>query len=117
MGEDAYDPEPDGDWQRRFGRARCAARRLCPGLVRDDPCDRTYQLPGETLERYRQLFVAMGLAGRSPGGDAIAALARRGYVIVVPPAVLRRRGTPRVVAIDRPGIVWFGGGLPTRHQP
>jgi hypothetical protein len=86
-------------------------------LVRDDPRDRTYQLPGETLERYRLLFIAMGLARRSPGGDAIAALARRGYVIVVPPAVLRRRGTPRVVAIDRPGIVWFGGGLPTRHQP
>ncbi len=117
MGEDAYDAEPGGDWQSRFGRARCAARRLCPGLVRDNPYDRTFHLPAETLERYRQLFVAMGLARRSPGGDAIAALARRGYVIVVQPAVLRRRGTSRVVAIDRPGIVWFGAGLPTRHQP
>jgi hypothetical protein len=42
---------------------------------------------------------------------------RGGYVIVVQPVVLRRRGTPRVVAIHRPGIVWYGGGLPTRHQP
>lgn len=99
--------------QRRFARARSAARALCPGLSREEVCDRDFSLPGPTLERYRELFVVMGLACGTPGGHAIASLARRGYVIVVTMPVPHRRGTPRVMAINTPGVVWFGAGLPT----
>ena len=117
MGEDEHGPECDPEWQRRFGRAHTAARRLCGGLVRSDPRDRFYDVPAETAERYRQLFINMGLARRSPGGDAIAALARRGYVIMLRRAVPGGGGVPLVAAINQPGIVRFGGGMPTRYRP
>ena len=103
--------------QRRFARARTAARALCPGLSREDVRDRDLLLPGTTLQRYSELFVVMGLACGTPGGHAIASLARRGYVIVVTMPVPHQRGTPRVMAINTPGVVWFGAGLPTAGRP
>lgn len=115
MSQDVRDIEPDG--QRRFEAARRAAHDLCPGLVGGVAYDRNYRLPGQTLETYRQLFVIMGSARRSAGGDAIAALARRGYVLAPTLAVLKRRSPPRVVAIDEPAVVWCGVGLPTSRRP
>lgn len=117
MSQDVRDIEPDGDGQRRFEAARRAAQGLCPGLTHEVPYDRNYRLPGPTLETYRQLFVIMGSARRSAGGDAIASLAQRGYVIAPTLAVLSRRSPPQVVAIDRPGVVWCGIGLPTSRRP
>lgn len=109
------DIKPDG--QRRFEAARRAAQGLCPGLAYEVPYDRNYRLPGRTLETYRQLFIIMGSARRSAGGDAIAALARRGYVVAPTLVVLSWRSPPRVVAINGPSVVWCGVGLPTSRRP
>ncbi|WP_111432064.1 hypothetical protein [Rhodobacteraceae bacterium DSL-40] len=66
----------------------------------------------EVVERYRWLIASLGVARATPGGDAIAALARRGYLLgprfsLSPPA-------SRINSIDSPWIVHFGIGLPTR---
>lgn len=100
------------DRQRAFERARRAALALCPGLQRyAQPLNRRdCVVEPESIERYRLLIAAMGVARGTPGGDAVAALSRRGYVVVL--AVTLGRSV-RVHRVDTPGVVWFGAGLPT----
>jgi hypothetical protein len=100
--------------QRAYERARRAAMALCPGLLTPDS-SRLWQtciVDSESIERYRLLIAAMGVARGTPGGLAIAALAHRGYVVIVPVS----RWPPAVRALDVPGMVWFGVGLPTRQR-
>lgn len=89
---------------------------LCPGLLTPDSSRpwRTCVVDPESTERYRLLIAAMGVARGTPGGLAIAALAHRGYVVVVP--VMLSRWPPAVRALDVPGMVWSGVGLPTRQR-
>lgn len=104
------------DQQRAYERARRAAMALCPGLLTPDS-SRPWQtciVDSESIERYRFLIAAMGVARGTPGGLAIAALAHRGYVVIVP--VMLSRWPPAVRALDVPGMVWFGVGLPTRQR-
>lgn len=108
-------PSPvDRNRQRAFEAARRAAVELGKGLAEDDGPDwpRCVADP-ETLERYRWLLVEMGTARATPGGLAIADLARRGYAVAARVSVGPRRPTPR--ALDRVGAVWFGVGLPGRY--
>lgn len=104
--------------QRAFEAARRAAMLLCPGYdrrptrFRDGPHT---ELDPETTERARWLVVAMGVARGTPGGLAVAAIARRGYVVVRTP-ILTAAGW-RPVPFDYPGIVYVGEPLPRRDRP
>lgn len=102
------------DQQRAYERARRAAIALCSGLLSPDSSRpwRTCVVDPEEIERYRLQIAAMGVARGTPGGQAIAALAHRGYVVIVP--VMPSRWPPAVRALDAPCVVWFGVGLPTR---
>jgi len=104
----------DRERQRAFESARRAAIELGKGLAEDDGPDwpRCVADP-ETIERYRWLLVAMGTARATPGGLAIADLARRGYAMAARASVGPWRPTTR--ALDWVGAVWFGIGLPRRY--
>lgn len=104
----------DRDRQRAFEAARRAAIGLCKGLAEDDGPDwpRCVADP-EVIERYRWLLVAMGAARGTPGGLAIAGLARRGYAIATGASPGPRR--PTTQALDWVGALWFGVGLPGRY--
>lgn len=108
-------PSPvDRDRQRAFESARRAAIELGKGLAEDDGPDwpRCVADP-ETIECYRWLLVAMGTARATPGGRAIADLARRGYVMAGSKSAGPWRPITR--ALDWVGAVWFGVGLPGRY--
>jgi hypothetical protein len=104
--------------QRAFEAARRAAMLLCRGYDRRPSRFRHHRDPEEdpeTIERVRWLIVAMGLARGTPGGLAIAALARRGYVVARTPVLTVAGWSP--VALDHPGIVYLGEPLPRHDRP
>lgn len=103
----------DRDRQRAFEFSRRAAIELGKGLAEGDGPDwpRCVADP-EVVETYRWLLVAMGTARGTPGGRAIADLARRGYALAARASVGRQRPTAR--ALDWTGALWFGIGLPRR---
>lgn len=100
--------------QRAFERARRAAMEIGKGLAGDDGPGWPRCVPDpEAIERYRWLLVAMGIARVTPGGLAIASLARRGYALSAPTSIRPLHPTTR--ALDWAGVTWFGIGLPSRH--
>lgn len=69
----------------------------------------------EIVERYRLLLLAMAIIRGGPGGTAVAALLRRGYVLA-PDAQMR--GLPDGLRrIDAGALVWLFGGLPVLGRP
>lgn len=66
------------------------------------------------VERVRWLLVAMGLARGTPGGRAVADVARHGYV-VIPTSIIPARGW-RPVPLDHPGIIHVGAPLPGAYR-
>ena len=113
-GTGAVPSSVDRDGQRAFESARRAAIELGKGLAEDDCPDwpRCVADP-EVIERYRWLLVAMGTARATPGGLAIADLARRGYAIAARTSLRPWRPTTR--ALDSVGAVRSGIGLPQRY--
>ena len=108
-------PSPvDRDRHRAFEAARRAAMALGKTLPEDDGPDwpRCVADP-DTVERYRWLLVAMGIVRATPGGRAIADLARRGYAIARIRSAGRLHLTPR--PLDWVGATWCGIGLPRRY--
>lgn len=104
--------------QRAFEAARRAATPLCPGYDRRPTRFRHgpgTELDPETIERVRWLVVAMGVARGTPGGLAVAAIARRGYFVARTP-ILTPAGW-RPVPFDCPGIVYVGEPLPRHDRP
>ena len=95
------------DQQRNFEAARRKLEALC--LLCDAPwyANARETAEPEDCERARWLLVKMGLARGTPGGGAVAELARRGYAIcaLIP-------WTARVVGIDEPGFILRGEMLP-----
>ncbi|WP_424934459.1 hypothetical protein [Amaricoccus macauensis] len=81
----ASDPARDAaaaNRDRAFELARWKAVELSWNMVFDEAnAGPDGEENPEFVERYRWLIFAMGLARSSPGGDAVAALARRGYLI------------------------------------
>jgi hypothetical protein len=95
------------DQQREFEAARRALEALCH--LRRDPW---HYYPSELAdpelaERVRWLLIRMGLARGTPGGEAVARLARHGYAICS-----RIPWRERVVTIDAPGVILRGEILP-----
>lgn len=91
------------DRQRAFERARLAATTLCQSLDRDE-------ITPAMIERYRWLIVAMATARGTPGGLAIAELARRGYILDI---LWAPRCSWRLCSIGAAGVVWLARGLPS----
>lgn len=94
------------DRQRAFERARHAATTLCQSLDRDE-------ITPAMIERYRWLIVAMATARGTPGGLAIAELARRGFVLDI---LWAPRCSSRLCSIGASGVVWLARGLPSRWR-
>lgn len=94
-------------------RAACALAGFGPtGLLRSDQVARD----PETVERYRLLLLALAVARGGSDGAAVAAVLRRGYV-VVPGTSPDGRVPPGVYPITTPGTVWLGIGLPRLGSP
>jgi hypothetical protein len=103
---------PEG--QRRFEAARCALEQMCPGRERrrSDWMNAEWaEVAPRDLERVRWLLVAMGRARGTEGGEAIARLAERGYV-VTPGTRAVFQPSEEVVPLDAPGVVHLGLMLP-----
>lgn len=104
--------------QRAFEAARRAAVLLCPGYDRRPTRFRhgpDTELDPETIECVRWLVVAMGVARGTPGGLAVAAVARRGYAVARTPIITAAGWRP--VPFDYPGIVYVGEPLPRYDRP
>lgn len=104
--------------QKAFEAARRAAMLLCPGYDRRPTRFRhspETELDPEVIERVRWLIVAMGVARGTSGGLAVAAIARRGYVVARTPIVTAAGW--RLVPFDYPGIVYVGEPLPRHDRP
>lgn len=101
--------------QRAFEAARRAAMALCPGHGRRGSF---HALEGRmdplVVERVRWLVVAMGVARGTPGGVAVAGIARLGYVVTATSTV--PAGRWRALPLDHPGIVSHGKPLPGRYR-
>lgn len=94
------------DRQRAFERARHRAATLCQNLDRDE-------ITSPMIERYRGLIVPMSTARGTPGGLAIAELARRGYILDI---LWAPRCSSRLCSIGASGVVWLARGLPSRGR-
>lgn len=105
------------DRQRAFEAARREAMALCPGhLGRRTRFHGITSIAAEpaVVERVRWLVVAMGVARGTPGGRAVAEIARLGYVVTSSPIFLAKGW--RTVRLDHPGIVHAGEPLPGRYR-
>lgn len=97
----------DPNRQRVFEAARMKAIALSLAVRardRDHVYEETGEARPETSERYRRLIIAMCVARSTPGGDAIAALARRGYILsrpFFPPSL-----APHILPLSAPRIVF-----------
>lgn len=94
------------DRQQRFERARHAAATLCQSLDREE-------VEPAMIERYCWLIVAMAIARGTPGGLAIAELARHGYILDI---LWAPRSSSWLRSIGAPGVVWLARGLPSRGR-
>lgn len=94
------------DRQRAFERARHRAATLCQSLDRDE-------ITPAIIEQYRWLIIAMATARGTPGGLAIAELARRGYILDI---LWAPRCSSRLCSIGASGVVWLARGLPSRGR-
>ncbi len=107
---DRFPPER----QRRFERAFREIERHCEGrAARRSTWRSPYWVDIDPIgiERVRWLLVAMALARATPGSDAIARLARRGYAINTGNGPFRPN--PEIVPLDRPDLVHLGHVLPS----
>jgi hypothetical protein len=100
--------------QRRFEAARRSLEQMCPGRERrrgDWMNAGWYQVAPCDLERARWLLVAMGRARGTEGGEAVARLAERGYVVTPGPGAVFQP-SEAVMPFDAPGVVYLGLMLP-----
>lgn len=105
------------DRQRAFEAARRAAMALCPGHCGRRTRFHAIAAGAEdplVVERVRWLLVAMGVARGTPGGRAIAEIARLGYVMIST-SILPARGW-RPIRLDHPGIIHAGEPLPGPYR-
>lgn len=92
-------PWPSAVDDRRRGRSHAITGH------QEDPC---------VVERFRWLVVAMGVARGTPGGLAIADIARLGYVVTRPPSFPATGW--RLIRFDHPGVVHVGEPLPQQNR-
>ena len=94
-------------------RAACALAGCGPaGFLRSSNVDPD----PETAEKYRLLLIALAAARGGPGGAAVMAVLRRGYVLV-PGATIGVRLPAVLYPVTAPGVIWMGAGLPRCGSP
>lgn len=105
------------DQDRAFELARRKAHLLFRAALHEEKhvTDQYGWPTPEAVERYRWLIAAMAMARRSPGGDAVTALARRGYLVCSCDASLSL--FEQLAPVDDRWLLPFGLGLPTRRLP